>query len=199
MEFRQFSIPGPIAILPVRHGDARGYFSEIFRADRFAQHVGPVELVQENQSLSAQVGTIRGLHFQTPPAAQGKLVRCIAGAIFDVAVDIRHDSPSFGQWVAAELSADNGHQLWVPPGFAHGFCTLEANSIVAYKVSSYYSPENDRGMAWDDPALAIAWPDLADAATLSAKDRVQPRLADLGPIFSVKDYQPEGLGACGSS
>ena len=118
MEFRQFSIPGPVAIEPVRHGDARGYFSEIFRADRFVAAIGPVELVQENQSLSATPGTIRGLHFQVPPAAQGKLVRCVAGAIFDVAVDMRHDSPGFGKWIAAELSADNGHQLWVPAGFA---------------------------------------------------------------------------------
>ncbi len=187
MEFRQFSIPGPVAIEPVRHGDARGYFSEIFRADRFVAAIGPVELVQENQSLSATPGTIRGLHFQVPPAAQGKLVRCVAGAIFDVAVDMRHDSPGFGKWIAAELSADNGHQLWVPAGFAHGFCTLVPDTVVAYKVSSYYSPDHDRGMAWDDPALAITWPDIADPQTLSAKDRVQPRLADLPPVFSIKD------------
>jgi len=187
MEFRTFSIAGPIAIMPVRHGDARGYFSEIFRADRFAAAAGPIELVQENQSLSAQVGTIRGLHFQIPPAAQGKLVRCVAGAIFDVAIDIRHDSPTFGQWVSAELSADNGQQLWVPAGFAHGFCTLVPDTVVAYKVSSYYSPECDRGVAWDDPDIAIDWPLVANAATLSGKDRVQPRLADLAPVFSVKD------------
>jgi dTDP-4-dehydrorhamnose 3,5-epimerase len=187
MEFKQFLIPGPIVVIPVRHGDARGYFSEIFRADRFAEAAGPIDLIQENQSLSAQAGTIRGLHFQIPPAAQGKLVRCIAGAIFDVAVDIRHDSPTFGQAVTAELTADNGHQLWVPAGFAHGFCTLVPNTVVAYKVSAYYSPDHDRGMAWDDPALGITWPDVAAAETLSAKDRVQPRLADLPPIFSVKD------------
>ena len=187
MEFKQFSIPGPLIVMPVRHGDARGYFSEIFRADRFAQAAGPVDLVQENQSLSARAGTIRGLHFQIPPAAQGKLVRCLAGAIFDVAVDIRHDSPTFGQWVSAELTGDNGHQLWVPPGFAHGFCTLVTYTVVAYKVSSYYSAMHDRGMAWDDPALGIDWPALADAETLSAKDRVQPRLAELARVFSVKD------------
>eukprot|EP01037_Dinobryon_pediforme_P009908 gene9908-9974_t len=185
MEFKPFSIPGPIAIVPLRHGDARGYFSEIFRADRFAQAVGPLDLVQENQSLNVQAGTIRGLHFQIPPAAQGKLVRCLAGAIFDVAVDIRHGSATFGQWVAAELTADNGHQMWVPAGFAHGFCTLVANTIVAYKVSAYYSPDHDRGIAWDDAALGIDWPAVADAATLSAKDRMQPRLSALAPIFSV--------------
>jgi dTDP-4-dehydrorhamnose 3,5-epimerase len=187
MEFSRFSIAGPIAIMPVRHGDARGYFCEVFRADRFVQQAGAIDLVQENQSMSAQTGTIRGLHFQIAPAAQGKLVRCVVGAIFDVAVDIRHDSPTFGQWVGAELTADNGQQLWVPAGFAHGFCTLVPDTVVAYKVSTYYSPAHDRGIAWDDPALAIAWPAVADAQTLSAKDRVQPRLADLAPVFSVKD------------
>lgn len=187
MEFRTLAIPDPLLIVPVRHGDARGYFSEIFRADRFAEHAGEMALVQENQSLSAQRGTLRGLHFQTHPAAQGKLVRCVAGAIWDVAVDIRHGSPHFGQWVAAELSADNGHQLWVPEGFAHGFCTLMPDSLVAYKVSAYYSPENDKGLAWDDPDLAIAWPECADPATLSGKDRAQPRLADLPHHFSIED------------
>jgi dTDP-4-dehydrorhamnose 3,5-epimerase len=187
MKFSRFEIAGPVLIEPVRHGDARGYFSEIFRADRFAAEVGAIDLVQENQSMSARVGTIRGLHFQTHPAAQGKLVRCVTGAIWDVAVDIRHDSPSFGQWVAAELTGDNGHQLWVPPGFAHGFCTLLPGTVVAYKVSAYYSAADDRGMAWNDPALGITWPAQADADTLSAKDRVQPLLAELGPLFSVKD------------
>jgi dTDP-4-dehydrorhamnose 3,5-epimerase len=187
MEFTRFPIPGPIAIMPVRHGDARGYFSETFRADRVQEAAGPIDLVQENQSLSAQPGTIRGLHFQIAPAAQGKLVRCVAGALFDVAVDIRHDSPTFGQWVSAELTADNGRQLWIPAGFAHGFCTLEPNTVVAYKVSAYYSPAHDRGMAWDDPALGITWPAVANAATLSAKDRAQPRLGDLPPLFSMKD------------
>jgi len=187
MQFRTFSLAGPVEIEPVRHGDQRGYFSEIFRADAFAAAVGPYAFVQENQSLSARVGTVRGLHFQTHPMAQGKLVRCLAGAIFDVAVDIRHDSPGFGQWVGVELSADKGNQLWVPPGFAHGFCTLLPDSVVCYKVTSYYSPADDRGMAWDDPAVAVAWPDVADPDTLSGKDRTQPRLADLPPLFSVKD------------
>jgi len=187
MQTITFPIPGPVAFHPVRHGDARGYFSEIFRADAFAAAVGPIALVQENQSLSAACGTVRGLHFQLNPAAQGKLVRCAAGAILDVAVDLRHDSPHFGQWITAELSADNGHQLWVPPGFAHGFCTLLPDTIVVYKVSAYYSPEHDSGIAWDDPDLAIAWPACADPQTLSGKDRVQPRLAELGPVFSVKD------------
>lgn len=187
MQFRSFPISGPLEIVPSRHGDTRGYFSEVFREDAFCGHAGDIRFLQENQSLSAQVGTIRGLHFQTDPMAQGKLVRCVTGAIFDVAVDIRHGSPTFGQWVGVELSAEGLNQLWVPVGFAHGFCTLVPNSIVAYKVTEYYSPENDRGLAWNDPAIAIAWPDVADAETLSGKDQVQPLLADLAPMFPVKN------------
>lgn len=187
MDFQTLPIDGPVKIVPARFGDSRGYFSETFRRDRFDQRIGPYSLVQDNQSLSARVGTIRGLHFQTRPMAQGKLVRCVAGAVFDVAVDIRQDSPTFGKWVAAELSADNGHQLWIPPGFAHGFCTLLPNSVLCYKVTAYYSPENDRGLRWDDPALAIAWPAVADPDTLSGKDRVQPLLAELPPLFSLAD------------
>lgn len=187
MEFRTFAVSGPLLVVPKRHGDARGYFMETFKVDAFEGAAGHFPFVQENQSLSARVGTIRGLHFQTRPMAQGKLVRCVAGAIWDVAVDIRHDSPSFGQWVAAELSADNGEQLWVPPGFAHGFCTLRPDSVVSYKCTAYYSPENDRGMRWDDPALGIDWPAEADADTLSGKDRVQPLLAELPPLFSMGD------------
>lgn len=187
MQFRTFHIDGPIEVVPVRHGDARGYFMETFRVDRFEAAAGPYPFVQENQSLSARVGTIRGLHFQTNPMAQGKLVRCVAGAIFDVAVDLRHDSPTYGQSVAAELSADNGHQLWVPPGFAHGFCTVLPDTVVCYKVTAYYSPDHDRGVRWDDPAFGIVWPDLADPETLSGKDRVQPMLAELPPLFSIRD------------
>lgn len=184
MHIRSFSLSGPLEIKPVLHGDARGYFAELFREDTFRTHTSEVAFVQENQSLSAKAGTIRGLHFQTPPMAQGKLVRCVAGAIFDVAVDIRYGSPTYGQWVAAELTAEKLNQLWVPAGFAHGFCTLVPETVVAYKVTSYYSPENDKGLAWDDPAIGIVWPTAADAGTLSDKDRVQPRLADLGPLFS---------------
>ena len=188
MEFRTFGIHGPVEIIPAKLGDERGYFAEIFREDRFFEAVGGrVHFVQENQSLSAKVGTIRGLHFQTHPMAQGKLVRCAQGAIFDVAVDIRHDSPTFGQWVGVELTPEKCNQLWVPVGFAHGFCTLVPDSIVAYKVTNYYSPENDKGMMWDDPAVGVVWPDVADSATLSAKDKVQPRLADLPPYYGMKD------------
>jgi dTDP-4-dehydrorhamnose 3,5-epimerase len=187
MEFNTFAIAGPIEVRPIRHGDDRGYFSELFRADRFSAAVGPTVFVQENESLSAQIGTIRGLHFQTNPMAQGKLVRCVAGAIFDVAVDLRFDSPTFCQWVAVELTPEQGNQFWVPPGFAHGFCTLLPNSVVSYKVTSYYSPDHDKGLRWDDPALAVVWPDVADPGTLSNKDHVQPLSAELPRLFSVRD------------
>lgn len=187
MDFSDFPLSGPIEIRPARHGDERGYFSEIFRAESFTAAAGAYSFVQENQSLSARVGTVRGLHFQTSPMAQGKLVRCVAGAIFDVAVDLRHDSPDYGKWIAVELSAEAGNQLWVPPGFGHGFCTLRPDSVVCYKVTAYYSPENDAGVRWDDPAIGVQWPAVADAGTLSGKDRVQPLLAELPALFSVKD------------
>jgi dTDP-4-dehydrorhamnose 3,5-epimerase len=186
MNFERFDLAGPIAVRPLRRGDARGYFAETFRADLFAEAVGEFDFVQENESLSAKVGTVRGLHFQTDPFAQGKLVRCVAGALLDVAVDIRFGSLSYGRWIAVELSAQNGSQLWVPPGFAHGFCTLEPNTVLAYKVTAYYSHELDQGLAWDDPAIGIAWPAVADPETLSAKDRVQPKLAELPAHFIYK-------------
>lgn len=180
-------ISGVFEIRPRKISDDRGYFSEIFRIDAFAEHASCVEFVQDNQSLSIRAGTIRGLHFQTPPAAQGKLVRCLAGRLFDVAVDLRSDSPTFGKWLSVELSPEENNQLWIPEGFAHGFCTLEPNSVISYRVTSYYSPENDKGVAWDDPDIAVDWPSLADPETLSAKDRMQPRLAELPAYFSMKD------------
>lgn len=186
MRFHVLEIPGPLEIVPLRHEDDRGYFTETYRSDLFAQHAGETCFVQENQSLSRLPGTIRGLHFQTDPCAQGKLVRCIAGSIWDVAVDVRSGSPTRGRWVAATLTPEKGNQLWVPRGFAHGFCTLEPDTIVSYKVTSYYSPENDKGVAWNDPEVAIAWPSLAAPETLSAKDRVQPRLSALPPLFPLE-------------
>lgn len=185
MQFKSFDLPGPIEIAPTKFVDDRGYFAEIFRRDAFVDALGEVDFVQENQSLSKQVGTVRGLHFQTDPFAQGKLVRCVAGEIFDVAVDIRHDSPTFGQWVSTMLSADAGNQFWIPPGFAHGFCTLQPDTVVCYKVTAYYSAANDKGIAWDDRDLAIAWPADVDHSTLSAKDRVQPALRDLPTTFRL--------------
>ncbi len=185
MEIQTFDIAGAMLLTPRHIGDKRGYFAETFRADLFAQHIGDYSFVQDNESMSARVGTIRGLHFQSEPHAQGKLVRCTAGALFDVAVDIRVGSPTYGQWVGETLTPDNGKQLWVPPGFAHGFCTLEPNTVIAYKVSGgYYNTACDKGLAWDDAAIGIAWPDMADAETLSAKDRQQPLLADLPAYFS---------------
>jgi len=188
IEIRSFDIRGVKLLIPRRHGDDRGYFAETFRADLFAAEVGPFTFVQDNESLSRRAGTIRGLHFQCNPHAQGKLVRCTAGALFDVAVDIRTGSPTYGRWVGEELTQQNGKQLWVPPGFAHGFCTLEPDTVISYKVTGgYYNAQCDKGLAWDDPALAIDWPAVADAETLSAKDRRQPLLADLPPYFSWQD------------
>ena len=187
MDLRSFDIEGPTELRPRKIEDRRGYFSEIFRLNTFAEAVHPVEFVQDNQSLSVRAGTVRGLHFQTKPVTQGKLVRCLAGRLFDVAVDIRSDSPTYGKWVSVELSPEENNQLWVPVGFAHGFCTLEPNCIISYRVTGYYSPENDKGVAWDDPQIAVDWPSIADPETLSAKDRQQPRLAELPSYFSMKD------------
>lgn len=186
LQFTELPIQGLFQVLPRRHGDARGYFAETYRADRFGAEVGEAQFVQDNESLSARAGTVRGLHFQTDPFAQGKLVRCVRGALVDIAVDIRHGSPTFGQWAAVELSADNGNQLWIPRGFAHGFCTLVPDTILSYKVTAYYSAEHDKGVAWDDAAIGVKWPDCADPETLSGKDCVQPRLADLPAYFQFE-------------
>lgn len=184
MEITSLGLAG-IRLLTPRHiGDERGYFAETFRADIFEQHVGEFVFVQDNESLSGQRGTLRGLHFQIQPHAQGKLVRCTAGALFDVAVDIRRGSPTYGQWVAETLTPDNGKQLWIPPGFAHGFCSIEPNTVICYKVTDYYNPACDKGLRWDDPAIAVDWPEVADPDTLSPKDRQQPRLADLPNYFT---------------
>lgn len=184
MEISSFDITGVKLLVPRHIGDERGYFAETFRADVFARECGDWAFVQDNESRSARAGTIRGLHFQSEPHAQGKLVRCTAGALFDVAVDIRQGSPTYGQWVGETLTPANGKQLWVAPGFAHGFCSLEPDTVICYKVTAYYSAECDKGLAWDDPAIGIVWPDVADPDTLSAKDRKQPLLADLSAYFS---------------
>lgn len=170
-------------IEPVTHRDGRGFFSETYRRDILgAAGVGP-EFVQDNHARSSQAGTIRGLHFQIPPHAQGKLLWVLRGAVFDVAVDIRRTSPTFGQHVSAVLNTENRTQIWVPPGFAHGYCTLEPDTEVFYKVTDYYAPDCDRGLQWDDPALDIQWPVASGEARLSDKDRNQPRLHDLAPAF----------------
>ena len=183
MQIIATAIPDVKEIKPVRVLDPRGFFSEIFREELLRQHGIDVAFVQENQSLSVDRGVVRGLHFQTPPEAQAKLVRVSAGSILDIAVDIRQGSSSYGQHVAIALSAEKGNQLFIPEGFAHGFCTLEPNTEVVYKVNRYYSSEHDRGMLWNDPALGIAWPVGEGEALLSDKDRRQPRLAELPHYF----------------
>lgn len=184
MRFDRFDIPDLLLVTPKRIGDERGWFSEVFREDLFRAEAGDIAFVQHNQSYSRPKGTVRGLHFQLAPRAQGKLVRCPRGRILDVAVDMRTSSRTFGRHVAIELSADNGSQLWIPAGFAHGFCTLTDDCEVAYLVTDYYSAEHDRGLLWNDPELAIAWPVNEEDAILSEKDRRQPRLRNLGPVFA---------------
>jgi dTDP-4-dehydrorhamnose 3,5-epimerase len=179
----RFAIPDVLAITPKIHRDERGFFSETFNERDFSQAGLTEHFVQDNQSLSVKVGVVRGFHFQRPPYAQGKLVRVTRGAILDIAVDIRSGSPTYGQYIAVELSAENWKQLWIPAGFAHGFCTLEANTEVNYKVTNYYSAECDAGLAWDDPALGVAWPVAKDLAILSDKDRKHPNLAELPASF----------------
>ena len=184
MQITDTALPGVKLIQPVRHGDARGYFSEVYREETLAQHGIDLRFVQENQSLSVAPGVVRGLHFQIPPMAQAKLIRVVAGAIVDVAVDIRRGSPRYGRHVAVTLSADEGNQLFVPEGFAHGLCTLEPNTLVIYKVNRYWSPEHERGLAWDDPALAIDWRLGGHEPILSEKDKHYPLLADLPAHFA---------------
>jgi dTDP-4-dehydrorhamnose 3,5-epimerase len=179
MKAKALSLSGVVEITTVRHVDERGYFAETFRDRWFQDEVAPLTFVQENQSLSRQPGTVRGLHYQTAPTAQGKLVRCLAGAIFDVAVDIRRGSSTYGQWLGVTLTPEAGNQLWVPPGFLHGFCTLLPDTLVSYKVTQYYSPEHDAGIAWDDPEIGVAWPEIADPRLLSDKDSRLPRLREL--------------------
>ena len=183
MDIIETAIAAVKIITPRRFGDDRGFFSEVFSARAFAEVDPSASFVQDNHSWSAKAGTIRGLHFQTPPFAQGKLVRVTRGRILDVAVDIRKSSATFGQHVAVELSAENWSQLWIPPGFAHGFSTLEDNCEVLYKVTAFYAKECDFGLAYDDPALGIDWKVTKSSAILSDKDKLHPGLADLQTLF----------------
>jgi dTDP-4-dehydrorhamnose 3,5-epimerase len=173
-------IEGLYLLEPVVHGDHRGYFMESYNEEILQRQGIQVRFVQDNHSLSAEKGVIRGLHYQLPPKAQTKLVRVLAGAIYDVVVDIRRHSPTFGKWIGITLSEENKRQLLVPKGFAHGFCTLAPNTQVLYKVDEYYAPEYDRGIRWNDPTLQIDWP-FTDPV-LSDKDRTHPELkhAELG-------------------
>jgi dTDP-4-dehydrorhamnose 3,5-epimerase len=184
IEVEPTALPEVKAIKPKRFGDARGFLSEVYNQREFLDAGIEHVFVQDNHSHSASKGTVRGLHFQTPPFAQAKLVRVTRGRVLDVALDLRRSSPTFGRHVAVELSAANWLQLLVPVGFAHGFCTLEDETEVLYKVSAYYAAAHDKGIAWDDPALGIPWPVSAAGAILSDKDQRQPRLADSPDLFS---------------
>ena len=186
MKFIRTAIPDVVIIEPAVHGDARGYFIETFREDKLEEFLGyKINFCQDNESKSSR-GVLRGLHYQLAPDAQTKLVRVIQGSVLDVAVDIREGSPTFGQHVAVELSSENKRQLLVPRGFAHGFVVLEDDTVFAYKVDSYYSPENDRGIAFDDPDFKIDWQIPHDELNLSAKDTTQPKLHETNDLFNME-------------
>lgn len=179
MQIIEAEIPDIKVVCTERHADARGSFSETYHQLKFSDLGVSIDFVQDNHSVSVCPGTVRGLHFQKPPFAQAKLVRVTRGAVLDVAVDLRRSSPTFGRHVTVHLSAENCNQLFVPAGFAHGFCTLVPDTEVLYKVSNFYAPEYDSGVRWDDPELRIDWPVEAAAAVLSAKDLALPRFRDI--------------------
>lgn len=183
MDIIPTEITDVIEIRPQRFGDARGWFSEVYRREALLSAGLVHDFVQDNESFSASVGTLRGLHYQLPPFTQDKLVRVLRGSIFDVAVDLRHDSPTFAQHVVRTLTAEAGNQLLVPAGFAHGFLTLTPDAHVAYKVTAPYSPEAERAIRWDDPEIGIEWPRLAAGPTLSDKDAAAPLLTDQPDLF----------------
>jgi dTDP-4-dehydrorhamnose 3,5-epimerase len=189
MQFTRTDIKDVVIIEPKVHGDERGYFVETYRADKLEEFLGyKINFCQDNESKSSR-GVLRGLHYQLHPAAQTKLVRVIQGRVLDVAVDIRKGSPTFAKYVSVELTAENKKQLLVPRGFAHGFVVLEDETIFAYKVDNYYSPENDRGIAFDDEKLDIDWKILKEELLLSEKDTKQPKLSETEDIFDYKvDY-----------
>jgi len=190
-KFKQVpDFPGLVVITPTRHNDARGYFTESYNARRFADAGISETFVQDNCSRSFSKGTIRGLHFQTPPYAQAKLVSCTRGRLLDVVVDIRSGSPSFGRHFAIELSTENGTQLFVPTGFAHGFCTLVDNTEITYKVSDFYEPGSDAGLSFDDATISIDWPVFDNEWILSEKDRNFPKFSELDlSIFQFRKRQ----------
>ena len=183
MHVECLDIPDVRVLSPKKFCDRRGFFSETYNKQAFAALGIDIDFVQDNHSYSADKGTVRGLHFQTPPFAQDKLVRVARGAVFDIAVDLRRSSPTYGRHVSAVLSAEAWNQILVPIGFAHGFMTLEPDTEVIYKVSNYYAPDHDKGLLWNDPTLGINWPIPDDEAVFSEKDRKLPRLAELVTPF----------------
>ena len=183
MEFRRLDIPDVVLIVPRRFEDGRGWFMESYNAVRFAGFGIKNEFLQDNQAFSREAGTVRGLHFQRPPAAQAKLVRALRGTIYDVAVDIRKKSATYGKFAAAKLSAKGGEQLFIPAGFAHGYCTLENETEVLYKVDAAYAPDTEGGIVWSDPDLKIPWPADPRSARLSEKDLALPRFRDFESPF----------------
>jgi dTDP-4-dehydrorhamnose 3,5-epimerase len=185
MQVTETDIPAVRILTPKKHGDHRGFFSETYSRKAFKDLGIDIEFVQDNQSLSAEKGVVRGLHYQLPPTAQDKLVRVVRGAILDVAVDIRRGSATFGKHVSAVISTENWRQILIPVGFAHGFVTLEPNTEVIYKVSNYYSPKDERGILWNDPQLAIGWGIDSSSAVLSEKDRKYPTLANATELFDL--------------
>ncbi|SLN57063.1 dTDP-4-dehydrorhamnose 3,5-epimerase [Roseivivax jejudonensis] len=187
IEIEKTALPGVLILTPRRFGDARGFFSESWNRKRLSENGIDIDFVQDNHSLSEQVGTVRGLHFQAPPMAQDKLVRCGRGALYDVAVDIRRGSPTFGQWIGVELSFENGKQLLVPKGFLHGFVTRAPETEIVYKCSDYYSPEHDGAVRWDDPEIGIDWGIAPEDAVLSDKDRAAPTLAEFNTPFDYHE------------
>lgn len=187
MKIEETALEGVLILTPVRHGDARGFFSESWNRATLAAAGIHTDFVQDNHSLSARAGTVRGLHFQVPPHAQAKLVRCGRGALLDVAVDIRKGSPTFGHWVGVELSFENGRQILVPEGFAHGFVTREPDTEIIYKCSDRYAPECDRAIAFDDPDIGVEWGVDRATALLSAKDADAPRLRECDIPFAYGD------------
>ena len=187
MQFEQTNLPDVILLTPARFGDDRGFFSESWSAQRMANAGLHFDFVQDNHSMSEQTNTVRGLHFQSPPHAQAKLVRCGRGSLLDVAVDIRKGSPTYGQWVAEELSFENGKQLLIPHGFLHGFVTLEPDTEIIYKCDDYYAPECDGAVRFDDPDLGIDWGIDPKKAVLSDKDAAAPFMRDFESPFVYKE------------
>lgn len=191
VQVEHLPLSGVLVLTPRRFTDERGYFTEVYSREAFAAATGiDVAFVQDNLSCSVAPGTIRGLHFQAPPFAQAKLVAVLRGAVLDVAVDLRRGSPSYGRHCTARLDAASGRQMFVPEGFAHGFCTLEPDTLVTYKVSARYAPDHDRGVHWADPSIGIPWPVETAAAVLSAKDRALPPLARLDTPFTLTPGSP---------